>query len=81
MSLMDRILELHGQTCRMIAELICLNGNGIREEADSDVVCQPGVSYMDLNDHLKKKGTPLFVIVAFVRCSPCLPQASLCSFL
>ncbi|RPD77338.1 FAD-binding domain-containing protein [Lentinus tigrinus ALCF2SS1-7] len=29
-------------------------------EADSDVVCQPGVKWMDLNDYLKKKGIPLF---------------------
>ncbi|KAI0769805.1 FAD-linked oxidase-like protein [Fomes fomentarius] len=29
-------------------------------EADSDVVCQAGVGWMDLNDHLKKKGIPLF---------------------
>ncbi|KAI0701555.1 hypothetical protein C8T65DRAFT_656298 [Cerioporus squamosus] len=29
-------------------------------EADSDVVCQPGVNWMDLNDHLRKRGIPLF---------------------
>ncbi|RDX48543.1 FAD-binding domain-containing protein [Lentinus brumalis] len=29
-------------------------------EADSDVVCQPGVNWMNLNDHLRKKGIPLF---------------------
>ncbi|CDO70812.1 hypothetical protein BN946_scf184801.g3 [Trametes cinnabarina] len=29
-------------------------------EADSDVVCQPGLRWMDLNEHLQKKGIPLF---------------------
>ncbi|KAI0647653.1 FAD-linked oxidase-like protein [Trametes meyenii] len=29
-------------------------------EEDSDVVCQPGLRWMDLNDSLKKKGIPLF---------------------
>ncbi|KAI0755394.1 FAD-linked oxidase-like protein [Daedaleopsis nitida] len=29
-------------------------------EADSDVICQPGIRWMDLNETLKKKGIPLF---------------------
>ncbi|RPD77337.1 hypothetical protein L226DRAFT_532147 [Lentinus tigrinus ALCF2SS1-7] len=29
-------------------------------EADSDVVCQPGLRWMDLNETLKKQGIPLF---------------------
>ncbi|KAI0772190.1 FAD-linked oxidase-like protein [Irpex lacteus] len=29
-------------------------------EADSDLVCQPGARWMDINDTLKKKGIPLF---------------------
>ncbi|OJT12840.1 D-lactate dehydrogenase [cytochrome], mitochondrial [Trametes pubescens] len=29
-------------------------------ESDSDVVCQPGLRWMDLNETLKKKGIPLF---------------------
>jgi len=29
-------------------------------EADSDLVCQPGVGWMHINDTLKKKGIPLF---------------------
>ncbi|KAI0669124.1 FAD-linked oxidase-like protein [Trametes maxima] len=29
-------------------------------EEDSDVVCQPGLRWMDLNDALRKKGIPLF---------------------
>ncbi|PIL22974.1 hypothetical protein GSI_15671 [Ganoderma sinense ZZ0214-1] len=28
--------------------------------ADSDVVCQPGIRWMDLNETLKKRGLPLF---------------------
>ncbi|KAI0792494.1 FAD-linked oxidase-like protein [Abortiporus biennis] len=29
-------------------------------EADSDIVCQPGIRWMDINAILKKKGVPLF---------------------
>lgn len=29
-------------------------------EADSDLVCQPGARWMEVNDHLKQKGIPLF---------------------
>ncbi|RPD67564.1 hypothetical protein L226DRAFT_529891 [Lentinus tigrinus ALCF2SS1-7] len=29
-------------------------------EADSDVVCQPGIGWMELNEELRKKGIPLF---------------------
>ncbi|KAL5501751.1 DLD1_2 [Sanghuangporus vaninii] len=29
-------------------------------EADSDLVCQPGAKWMDINESLKKKGIPLF---------------------
>ncbi|KAG6840832.1 hypothetical protein C0991_004055 [Blastosporella zonata] len=29
-------------------------------EADSDLVCQPGAKWMDINDMLKEKGIPLF---------------------
>ncbi|KAL5519872.1 hypothetical protein ACEPAG_1532 [Sanghuangporus baumii] len=29
-------------------------------EADSDLVCQPGAKWMDINETLKKKGIPLF---------------------
>lgn len=27
-----------------------------RPAADSDLVCQPGTRWMDINDHLKEKG-------------------------
>ncbi|TFY63274.1 hypothetical protein EVJ58_g3348 [Rhodofomes roseus] len=44
---------------------ICVDVSGMDtiieiHEADSDVVCQPGVHWMVLNDTLKKKGIPLF---------------------
>jgi D-lactate dehydrogenase (cytochrome) len=29
-------------------------------EADSDLVCQPGVGWVDINETLKDKGIPLF---------------------
>lgn len=29
-------------------------------EADSDLICQPGARWMDINETLKKKGIPLF---------------------
>ncbi|CCM04608.1 uncharacterized protein FIBRA_06790 [Fibroporia radiculosa] len=34
--------------------------NDYHPEDDSDLVCQPGVHWMHLNDALKKKGIPLF---------------------
>ncbi|EIM79413.1 FAD-binding domain-containing protein [Stereum hirsutum FP-91666 SS1] len=44
---------------------ICVDMSGMDKiiethEADSDVVCQPGIGWMDLNETLKSKGIPLF---------------------
>ena len=55
MSKMDRIIEIHGGYLECASRyqqltVICL------AEADSDVVCQPGLRWMDLNETLKKKG-------------------------
>ncbi|KAJ7090782.1 FAD-linked oxidase-like protein [Mycena belliarum] len=44
---------------------ICVDMTGMSKileihEADADVVCQPGLGWMDLNETLKEKGIPLF---------------------
>jgi len=44
---------------------ICVDVSGMDKvleihEADSDLVCQPGARWMDINDMLKQKGIPLF---------------------
>ncbi|KAJ7162106.1 FAD-binding domain-containing protein [Mycena filopes] len=44
MSEMDEILAIHGCT----------------PEADADLVCQPGVGWMTINETLRSKGIPLF---------------------
>jgi len=42
-----------------------------RIEADSDLVCQPGVGWVDINETLKDSGIPLFFPVwIFRRCEP-----------
>lgn len=35
-------------------------------EEDSDLVCQPGAKWMDINETLKEKGIPLFFPVNFL---------------
>ena len=35
-------------------------------EEDSDLVCQPGARWMDINETLKEKGIPLFFPVKFL---------------
>ncbi|KDQ51241.1 hypothetical protein JAAARDRAFT_41303 [Jaapia argillacea MUCL 33604] len=45
---------------------ICVDMSGMDRileihEEDSDLVCQPGARWMDVNDTLKEKGIPLFV--------------------
>ena len=42
-------------------------------EADSDLVCQPGIGWVDINETLKEKGIPLFFPVR-----P-FPLVSICS--
>ncbi|THV01036.1 hypothetical protein K435DRAFT_963710 [Dendrothele bispora CBS 962.96] len=44
---------------------ICLDMSGMNKiieihEADSDLVCQPGVGWVEINDTLREKGIPLF---------------------
>jgi D-lactate dehydrogenase (cytochrome) len=45
----------------------CLS-NFISSEEDSDLVCQPGVGWMEINQTLKEKGIPLFFPVRAKRC-------------
>ena len=57
---MDKILEIHGKHARnhsMLTPVLILLK---KLEADSDLVCQPGARWMDINDTLKKQGIPLF---------------------
>jgi hypothetical protein len=35
-------------------------GNSTLSEEDSDLVCQPGIGWMEINETLKEKGIPLF---------------------
>jgi hypothetical protein len=39
---------------RRPVDILCLTGE------DSDLVCQPGVGWMEINETLKEKGIPLF---------------------
>ncbi|KAH7883039.1 hypothetical protein F5I97DRAFT_169398 [Phlebopus sp. FC_14] len=44
---------------------ICIDMNNMNKilaihEADSDLVCQPGIGWMEINDALQQKGIPLF---------------------
>ena len=36
-----------------------LNDSLVIQEDDSDVVCQPGVGWVELNETLKRKGSPI----------------------
>ncbi|KAG6878896.1 hypothetical protein C0992_006833 [Termitomyces sp. T32_za158] len=57
--------SLEGQTRSHVIGGICVDMSGMDRileihEADSDLVCQPGAKWMDVNDMLKDKGIPLF---------------------
>jgi FAD/FMN-containing dehydrogenase len=62
MSGMDKIIAIHGVPLSDFSVLGC------RPESlgflftveDSDLVCQPGVGWMEINETLKEKGIPLF---------------------
>jgi FAD/FMN-containing dehydrogenase len=72
MSGMDSIIAIHGvsppSTFRVPSTpvpkcvLFCcrLTDNLCFAEEDSDLVCQPGVGWMEINETLKEKGIPLF---------------------
>ncbi|KAF8074141.1 FAD-linked oxidase-like protein [Lyophyllum atratum] len=57
--------SLEGQVRSHLVGGICVDLSGMDRileihEADSDLVCQPGARWMDINDTLKEKGIPLF---------------------
>jgi FAD/FMN-containing dehydrogenase len=43
-------------------------------EEDSDLVCQPGVGWMEINETLKEKGIPLFFPVRVTNATHTLPN-------
>ncbi|KNZ72089.1 D-lactate dehydrogenase [cytochrome], mitochondrial [Termitomyces sp. J132] len=57
--------SLEGQTRSHVIGGICVDMSCMDRileihEADSDLVCQPGAKWMDINDILEEKGIPLF---------------------
>ncbi|KAF7357844.1 D-lactate dehydrogenase [cytochrome], mitochondrial [Mycena venus] len=57
--------SLEGQVGGHAGGCICVNMSGMDEileihEADADLVCQPGVGWMTINETLRSKGIPLF---------------------
>ncbi|KAF9037791.1 hypothetical protein BDZ89DRAFT_1061376 [Hymenopellis radicata] len=57
--------NLEGHTRGHSSGGICIDISGMNKiieihEADSDLVCQPGVGWVEVNDTLKEKGIPLF---------------------
>ncbi|GLB38819.1 putative FAD linked oxidases, C-terminal domain [Lyophyllum shimeji] len=57
--------SLEGQIRSHTVGGICVDMSGMDRileihEEDSDLVCQPGAKWMDINDTLKEKGIPLF---------------------
>lgn len=57
---MDGIIVIHG-TLMLFSGVVCPN---VPTEEDSDLVCQPGARWMDINETLKEKGIPLFFPVS-----------------
>jgi D-lactate dehydrogenase (cytochrome) len=64
MSGMDKIIAIHGASPTPICvptDVEMLNPRNFAfSEEDSDLVCQPGVGWMEINETLKDKGIPLF---------------------
>lgn len=56
MNSMDEIITIHGGYALIAFILFFII---LFAEADSDIVCQPGVRWMDINDVLKEKGMGL----------------------
>ena len=65
MSGMDQVLEIHGMR---IAGPAISPADQFLTESDSDLVCQAGARWMDINEMLKDRGIPLFFPVG-LRCS------------
>ncbi|KAK0206868.1 FAD-linked oxidase-like protein [Desarmillaria ectypa] len=57
--------NLEGHTRGHSSGGICIDLSGMKRiieihEADSDMVCQPGIGWVEINDALEEKGIPLF---------------------
>ncbi|KAG7447507.1 uncharacterized protein BT62DRAFT_891556 [Guyanagaster necrorhizus] len=57
--------NLEGHTRGHSSGGICIDLSGMKRiieihEADSDIVCQPGIGWVEINDDLARKGIPLF---------------------
>ena len=58
MSEMNKIIAIHGAF--PIGYPLTIQLSSVLAEEDSDLVCQPGVGWMEINQTLKEKGIPLF---------------------
>jgi len=62
MSNMDRVIAVHGKLFYyLLLPKVTLHW---LSEADSDLVCQPGARWMDLNEILKEKGIVYHIYLA-----------------
>jgi FAD/FMN-containing dehydrogenase len=61
MSGMDNIIAIHGASPLFNSAFPAVDlRNPVLLEEDSDLVCQPGVGWTEINETLKEKGIPLF---------------------
>jgi hypothetical protein len=57
MSSMNKIIEIHGQCVMRFSPMSLTYAISILiTEADSDLVCQPGIGWMEINETLQQKG-------------------------
>ena len=59
MARMDKIIEVHGTHPGFFVQARRTKAHRLMSAADSDVICQPGIRWMDLNETLKKQGDEL----------------------
>ena len=64
MSGMNKILEIHGARTRLGLSEHMASAHECSVEDDSDLVCQAGVRWEDINSTLQEKGIPLFFPVS-----------------
>jgi D-lactate dehydrogenase (cytochrome) len=57
---MDKIIAIHGVFLSPICDLHCWFEKLCLSEEDSDLICQPGVGWTEINEVLKEKDIPLF---------------------
>jgi D-lactate dehydrogenase (cytochrome) len=63
MSGMNKIIVIHGASPPSLQSVFSCADRQVMSaftEEDSDIVCQPGVGWMEINEVLKEKGIPLF---------------------